>query len=92
MQWRWARQRHPEKGAKWIKAKYFKSRGRYNWVFAGRGWDDNGVLRDAALHLCGEVKIRRDKKVMMDANPFDPACDAHVEKRHPERLLANRRK
>ncbi len=27
MQWRWAKRRHPEKGAKWIKGKYFKTRG-----------------------------------------------------------------
>jgi len=91
MQWRWAKRRHPEKGAKWIKAKYFKTRGRWNWIFAGRGMDDRGIFRDAALMLCDEVKIRRHKKVKMGANPFDPAWDAYFENRQRERLLAKHR-
>ena len=68
MQWRSAKRRHPEKSSKWIKAKYFRKRGRYNWVFAGRGLNDRGVYRDAALHLCGEVKIRRHKKLDTSGN------------------------
>lgn len=76
----WVKWRHPEKGAKWSKAKDFTSSGRDGRVFVGRGWDDRGVLKDAALHLRGEVRIRRHKTVMMYANPFDPAWDAHVEK------------
>jgi len=88
LQWRWAKRRHPTKKAKWIKGKYFKKRGRHNWIFAGRGLDDRGVWKGAALLLCGEVKIQRHKKVMMDANPFDPSWDAYFEKRHRERLLA----
>ena len=88
LQWRWAKRRHPEKRAKWIKGRYFKKRGRHNWIFAGRGLDDRGVWKDAALLLCSEVKIQRHKKVKMDANPFDPSWDVYFENRHRERLLA----
>jgi RNA-directed DNA polymerase len=92
MEWRWAKRRHPEKRGPWVKDKYFKTRGRNRWLFAGRGLDDRGVWRDAALLVCDEVKIERHKKVKMDANPFDPAWDAYFEKRHLERLLAKHQK
>ena len=91
MEWRWAKRRHSEKGGHWIKNKYFKIRGRNRWLFAGHGLDDRGVWRGAALYVCDEVKIRRHKKVKMDANPFDPAWDAYFENRHRERLLAKHR-
>jgi RNA-directed DNA polymerase len=57
-------------------------------VFAGRGLDDRGIWKDIALQVCSEVKIRRHKKVKMDANPFDPCWDAYFENRHRDRLLA----
>jgi len=31
--WKWAKRRHPNKGHKWIKAKYFKTKGNRHWVF-----------------------------------------------------------
>src|SRR5215204_2561084 len=33
--WRWAKRRHPDKGTRWIKEKYFRSIGLRNWVFSG---------------------------------------------------------
>ncbi len=92
MQWRWACRRHSEKSGPWIKDKYFKARDRNNWVFAGRGLDDRGVLRDAALLECQDVKIKRHTKIKMDANPFDPAWDAYFKDRQLERLLAKHQK
>jgi len=87
MEWRWAKRRHPEKGGPWIKDKYFKTRGRNRWLFAGRGWHCRGGWKDTVLLVCSDVKIRRHKKVKMDADPFDPAWDAYFENRHKERLL-----
>ncbi|HTD05222.1 group II intron maturase-specific domain-containing protein [Undibacterium sp.] len=34
MLWRWAARRCPNKGARWVKERYFKTRGTRNWVFA----------------------------------------------------------
>ena len=31
--WRWAKRRHPQKGADWVRKKYFHSVGERNWVF-----------------------------------------------------------
>ena len=88
MQWRWARRRHPNKGKRWVKAKYFHTRGNRNWVFAGDGVDEKGRKRMASLLICSEVRIKRHKKVMMAANPFDPEWDEYFDKRQLERLLA----
>src|ERR1035437_7521859 len=30
--WQWATRRHPTKGSKWVRAKYFQTRGAKNWV------------------------------------------------------------
>jgi RNA-directed DNA polymerase len=32
--WRWAKRRHPKKGLKWIREKYFSSIDGRQWVFA----------------------------------------------------------
>uniref|UniRef100_UPI0023F76A83 group II intron maturase-specific domain-containing protein n=1 Tax=Caballeronia sp. BR00000012568055 TaxID=2918761 RepID=UPI0023F76A83 len=31
--WRWARHRHPSKGARWVQRKYFWTVGAQRWVF-----------------------------------------------------------
>ena len=31
--WQWAKRRHPHKSARWVKAKYFKTRGDRDWMF-----------------------------------------------------------
>ena len=49
--------------------------------------DDRRIYRDTTLMLCDEVKIRRHKKVKMDANPFDPTWDHYVAKRDLARFL-----
>jgi len=33
--WRWARRRHPSKGARWVRSKYFRTVGNQHWVFSG---------------------------------------------------------
>jgi RNA-directed DNA polymerase len=32
--WKWAKRRHPNKGHRWIKAKYFKTKANRHWVFS----------------------------------------------------------
>jgi RNA-directed DNA polymerase len=40
--WRWARRRHRNKSAAWVKAKYFTRSGHREWVFRGTVPDDDG--------------------------------------------------
>jgi len=40
--WRWARRRHPQKGARWIKRRYYTNKGSRDWGFhdicTGKGY------------------------------------------------------
>lgn len=64
MTWRWAKRRHPKKGLRWIKRKYFQHEGLRNWVF--REKQDK-----TSLFKLASIPIRRHIKIRADANPFD---------------------
>ena len=36
--WRWARRRHPNKGKRWVKRRYFRREGARDWVFGVEGF------------------------------------------------------
>jgi RNA-directed DNA polymerase len=74
--WRWARRRHRNKSAGWVKRKYFRTvRGR-SWMFHGDALGENQVLTKAT-----RVAIERHVKVKGEANPYDPAWEIYFEKR-----------
>ncbi len=82
--WQWAKRRHPNKGRRWIKAKYFKTVGHDNWVFFG---EHNGkewhLLNAASIH------IKRHVLVKGNANPFDPAAELYFEERLGVKMAEN---
>src|SRR6266700_778049 len=80
MLWRWAKRRHPKKGAKWVKNKYFHSRGNRNWVFFGEITDNKGT-HQVQLPLAYHIRINRHVKVREMANPYDPEWETYFEKR-----------
>jgi len=89
--WQWARRRHPNKGVKWIKNKYFVRQGARDWVFACHE-EATGKER---LFIAKETPIRRHVKIKAEANPFDPAWEEYFEARigfKMERSLTGRRK
>jgi RNA-directed DNA polymerase len=61
--WKWARWRHPMKGLRWIKHKYFRKYMGSNWRFAT---SDNFRL---ALH--SETHIKRHVKIQGTRTPYD---------------------
>lgn len=74
MLWRWAKRRHPNKGLKWIKSKYFQQQGNRNWVF--REKQDH-----RPLFLLSSIPIRRYIKIKADANPYDVLWKSYFEQR-----------
>lgn len=74
--WRWAKRRHPNKGRKWVKNKYFPPMGSRSWMFQG---EENGQLR--WLYHCTDVKIERHVPIRTQANPFDLTWETYFEKR-----------
>jgi len=81
--WQWAKRRHPNKGKRWIKQRYFHSTGTRNWVFAvatgERFPDGNPILM--TLRNAADTPIRRHQKIRMEANPFDPQWGVYFEAR-----------
>lgn len=84
--WRWAVRRHPHKGNRWIADKYFtKVPGVYGgnrWVFFGEVSDIRGKSRTVELFRASRVRIRRHIKIKSDVNPYDPAWDEYLQRRH----------
>jgi len=78
--WQWAKRRHPGKGFRWIKRKYFKVKGNQRWVFA-TDRATGGKPAQVTLGKTKRTKIRRHVKIRGAANPFDPAWETYFEDR-----------
>lgn len=89
--WRWARRRHPGKGARWVKQKYFRSVGTRNWVLWGVRKGAKGKAQQIRLFRVSEVPIRRHVKVKGEANPYDPQWETYFEKRLEAQMVQDLR-
>jgi len=81
--WRWCKRRHPGKGARWIRSKYFKILRSQSWVFSaetGRTGHD-GKPERVRLARATSTKIRRHIKIRADSNPFDPNWEPYFQDR-----------
>ena len=84
--WRWACRRHPNKGKKWIKKRYFRCVKGREWYFADK---------DKLLPVLGGYTKQVHAKINSDANPYDPKDDEYFSRRlaqRMERTLEGRRK
>jgi len=81
--WKWAKRRHPNKGYKWIKAKYFKNIGSRHWVFSTTDKKLTG-----ALPLFDATKIRRHTKIKKYSNPYDKNWVEYFNKRAKGRVTS----
>jgi RNA-directed DNA polymerase len=59
--WKWARRRHPGKGAQWVKDRYWKRRNNRDWIFT-----DGKVI----LKFASDTRIIRHQLIKFDANPY----------------------
>jgi RNA-directed DNA polymerase len=79
--WRWARRRHPTKGKRWVKDRYFGRSGNRNWRFFGKAKDKEGNPTHNWLCLASATPITRYKKIKGDCNPYDPTWELYLEER-----------
>ncbi len=73
--WSWCTRRHPMKGKRWIKRRYFMHLGARDWVFGERA---NHVLYSASRV---RVNSKAYVKVKGYSSPFDPALRPYWERR-----------
>jgi RNA-directed DNA polymerase len=64
--WKWARRRHPNKGKRWIKRRYWKREGRRNWVFK----DNLTLLRMDSTKIIRHTQLKLDKNPYIDRSYF----------------------
>jgi RNA-directed DNA polymerase len=87
MLWRWAVRRHPNKGARWVKNRYFKAQGSRNWVFTATEKNEDGSRRTITLLKETDTPIQRHIKIKGDANPHDAKWEAYFEARWGKKML-----
>jgi RNA-directed DNA polymerase len=90
--WRWARRRHPNKGKKWIKEKYFLPIEGRKWVFTGRVRGKDGDIRTIQLLRAVDTPIVRHTKIQSAANPYDPEWETYFEQRLDLKMAADLKK
>ena len=79
--WRWVKRRHPHKGKRWIKNKYFHQVGNRKWVFSGETLGKNGKIQTLHLPLAASTPIKRHVPIKGEANPYDPEWEIYFEDR-----------
>jgi RNA-directed DNA polymerase len=82
--WRWAKRRHPNKGNKWVRDKYFKAIGNRHWVFQGE--HDNKIW---TLIKTTDTPYKLYNKIKGEANPFDPQWELYFEHRLHVKMADN---
>ncbi len=81
MLWRWARKRHPKKGAAWIAQKYFLVSTAPRWAFRTLVKTRQGGKKPLTLVRLADIPITRHIKVAGTASPDDPALAQYWAKR-----------
>ncbi len=80
--WRWAKSRHPSKGAQWIKDKYFIHDGRRDWCFGCEAiYSQKKTRRVVTLYDPTRIPIKRHTQIQSTCNPYDPVWKEYVQTR-----------
>lgn len=86
--WQWARRRHPQKSAAWIRQRYFPPHGRRHWYFSGSiKRDRKGAMQPIYLVPLARISIQRHVKVKSVTNPYDPSWEDYFERRLDQKML-----
>lgn len=79
--WQWCKRRHPNKGTRWIKNKYFKSKNSQNWVLTAKYRSSKQEWEHMSLVKAAQVPIKRHVKIKADATPFSINYKSYFESR-----------
>ncbi len=79
--WQWAKRRHPQKGKRWIKQKYFRITTTQNWIFSTTSKNRQGEKILLDLFEVAKVPIMRHVKIRADASPYKPEYQEYFKAR-----------
>ena len=80
--YRWAKRRHPKKGKKWVKNRYFHRIEENEWTFACQGTDSRGRNKFYSLCNISKTPIIRHIKVTGNNSPDNPGLKEYWETRN----------
>lgn len=83
--WRWARRRHNNKGARWVKQRYFTTKGNDRWVFHAQQTGRDGQRKSIVLFRMSSLPIRRHVKVRSEARYHDARYTDYFKERWRQR-------
>ncbi|MBX3710064.1 MAG: hypothetical protein KIT56_06850 [Gammaproteobacteria bacterium] len=83
--WNWAVNRHPNKGRKWVRHKYFRNAKFRNWVFSTKVKRKDGISINVDLVGMCRTPIKRHIKIKAEATPFDYRYHVYFDKKISER-------
>lgn len=83
--WAWARRRHPNRGARLVRKRYFHTVVNRHWVFSGTVLGTDGTPSTARLVAATSCRFQRHTTVKANANPYDPAWWAYFAQRRTRR-------
>lgn len=83
--WQWCKRRHPQKGSRWIKNRYFHTVGGRNWMFAEKGGQADN-RHPLCLRRSSDTEIKRHTVMKLDACIFDPEWEMYFEGRFSLKL------
>ena len=78
---KWIQRRHPNKGRRWQKDKYFCTKGGNNWTFFTSIQSKNGMKRRIHLLKASNTSIVRHIKIKADATPYNPEYNSYFSNR-----------
>ena len=86
--WNWAVRRHPHKGKRWVRQRYFKRIGNAQWCFAKAVRNPDGKEKLTRLFTAASVPVgKRYIKIRGAANPYNPEFETYFEERRGYRML-----
>lgn len=87
--WRWCVRRHPKKGKRWIKSKYFHRAEQRDWIFRSIV-KEQGVTVIETISSSSSVSIIRHIKIRRQAIPFDSTYEMYFQQRTSEKWKNNK--
>lgn len=78
--WRWAVRRHPKKGKRWVKSKYFRQDKLRDWIFSVKVNNQPSQPSYIDLTSASRIPIVRHIKIKSEAIPYDSAYHDYLEK------------
>ncbi len=86
--WRWARRRHDNKSAAWVKKRYYRADKKRSWNFFGTIDKKDGSKKTVYLIHAVDTPIVRHVKIKGEANPYDPEWETYFERRLDRKMAA----